>query len=102
MKAYVCRMTGGNAGLAVAVTGEYKTERGLVRAARRMLRPFGLQSAVLEVFYNWERCYGKCDKSIVVRAEAGHTVNAQGICTLCDAGDPTSVVSLSEPCAAKV
>ena len=67
MRAYVCRMTEqGRAGLAFGVTGEYKTLRGLFRAARTIMETHDVISAVAEVFYDWDNRYGKADKSFVL------------------------------------
>jgi hypothetical protein len=51
MRAFVVRPNGG---LALFITGEYKTVKGLIRYG---VKPFIKQPVDVEIFYNWDHRY---------------------------------------------
>lgn len=67
MKAFVHKIVNGRPGLGEngSVTGEYKTQAGLVRHGVMPRLKFG-ESAQVELFYNWDNRYSKADKTFVI------------------------------------
>jgi hypothetical protein len=48
------------------VSNEYKTIRGLMRGARRYMYAKGLSGVRVDIYWNWDNCYGNPDSTFII------------------------------------